>query len=95
MAVNGSLSPELGTPGTAETSAVPPTGRHGARSPDAFTASVAYVNHREAELGTLRPGALADIAVLGQDILAIPAAEIGSTRVELTIVDGHVVHGDE
>ncbi len=97
VAVNRRLSPELGTPGTAETERpfLPDEAVTVPEALTAFTAGVAYVNHREAELGTLRPGALADIAVLGQDILAIPAAEIGSTRVELTIADGHVVHGDE
>jgi len=33
--------------------------------------------------------------VLDRDILAIPAAEIGSAQVDLTIAGGQVVHGDE
>jgi hypothetical protein len=97
VAVNRRLSPRLGTPGTAETER-PFLPDEAITVPDAltaFTAGVAYVNHREAELGTLRPGALADIAVLGQDILAVPPAEIGHTQVELTIAGGHVVHGDD
>jgi hypothetical protein len=96
VAVNRRLSPGLGTPGTAETERpfLPDEAVTVPEALTAFTAGVAYVNHREAELGTLRPGALADIAVLGQDILALPPAEIGSTRVELTIAGGDVVHGD-
>jgi predicted amidohydrolase YtcJ len=97
VAVNRRLSPRLGTPGTAETERpfLPDEAVTVPGALTAFTAGVAYVNHREAELGTLRPGALADIAVLGQDILAVPPAEIGGTQVELTIAGGHVVHGDD
>jgi hypothetical protein len=97
VAVNRRLSPELGTPGTAETDRpfLPGEAVTVREALTAFTAGVAYVNHREAELGSLRPGSLADIAVLSHDILAVPPGDIGRTRVELTIADGHVVHGDE
>ena len=59
---------------------------------DAFTTGVAYVNHRERDLGSLRPGYRADLAVLSQDIFARPAAEIGAAHVELTIAGGQVVY---
>jgi predicted amidohydrolase YtcJ len=97
VAVNRRLSPRLGRPGTAETDRpfLPDEAVTVAQALTAFTAGVAYVNHRETDLGSLRPGHLADIAVLDRDILAIPAAEIGSAQVDLTIAGGQVVHGDE
>jgi predicted amidohydrolase YtcJ len=94
VAVNRRLSSRLGRPGTAETERpfLPAESLTLARSVAAFTAGVAYVNHREQELGSLRPGHLADIAVLSQDIFARPPTEIGDTRVELTIAGGEVVY---
>ncbi|HEY0718362.1 MAG TPA: amidohydrolase, partial [Streptosporangiaceae bacterium] len=93
VAVNRVLSPRLGRPGTPETErpflaaeAVPLS-----QAVAAFTSGVAHINHRERELGSLRPGYRADIAVLSQDIFARPAAEIGDARVDLTIAGGRVV----
>ncbi len=96
VAVNRRLSPGLGAPGTPETEQpfLPEEAVTVGEALTAFTAGVAYVNHRETELGSLRPGALADIAVLGRDILAVPPAEIGGTRVDLTIAGGRVVYGE-
>jgi predicted amidohydrolase YtcJ len=37
----------------------------------------------------------ADLAVLDQDLFAIPAAYIGSTSVVMTAANGKVVFGDE
>ncbi len=45
---------------------------------DAFTRGVAYVNHEEDVAGTLELGKLADIAVLTQDIYAVPPTAIGA-----------------
>ena len=42
--------------------------------------------------GRLVPGACADLAVLSQDLFAIPAHEIPATHSVLTLVDGRVVH---
>jgi predicted amidohydrolase YtcJ len=94
VAVNRRLSARLGRPGTAETERpfLPAEALSLSQAVAAFTAGVAYVNHREQELGSLRPGYLADIAVLSQDIFARPPAEIGDTWVELTIAGGRVVH---
>lgn len=58
----------------------------------AFTSGVAYVNHSEDITGALQPGMRADIAVLDQDLFAIPAAEIGATSVVMTVAGGAVVH---
>lgn len=57
----------------------------------AYTAGSAYVNHLD-DTGRIEVGAAADLAVLDQDILAGPAEAIGATRVDLTFVDGRLVH---
>jgi hypothetical protein len=94
VAVNRRLSPRLGRPGTPETERpfLPAEALPLAQSLAAFTAGVAYVNHREHELGSLRPGHQADIAVLSQDIFAVPPTEIGHTQVDLTIAAGQLVY---
>jgi predicted amidohydrolase YtcJ len=94
VAVNRRLSSRLGRPGTAETGRpfLPAEALPLPQAVAAFTAGVAYVNHREQELGSLRPGHLAHIAVLSQDIFAVPPDGIGDTRVALTIAGGQVVH---
>jgi predicted amidohydrolase YtcJ len=56
---------------------------------------VAYVNHEEDLAGALAPGMLADVAVLDQDLYAIPPDAIGATSVAMTIAGGQVVHGGE
>jgi predicted amidohydrolase YtcJ len=97
VAVNRLLHPKLGEPGKPETTR--PFLPHEAITVDqalhAFTAGVAYVNHEEDVAGTLAPGMLADVAVLTQDLYAIPASAIGDSTVALTIAGGQVVHGDE
>jgi predicted amidohydrolase YtcJ len=60
---------------------------------DAFTRDAAYAAFRDADVGTLEKGKLADLAVLSQDIFAIPGNEIGATRVLLTVVGGRTVYG--
>jgi predicted amidohydrolase YtcJ len=94
VAVNRRLSPRLGRPGTPETERpfLPAEALPLAQSLAAFTAGVAYVNHREHELGSLRPGHQADIAVLSQDIFAVPPTEIGHTQVDLTIAAAQLVY---
>ena len=61
---------------------------------DAFTSGVAWVNHEEDVAGRLLPGMRADVIVLDQDLFAIPARDIGSTSVVMTVAGGTVVHGD-
>src|SRR5580704_9032145 len=60
----------------------------------AFTSGVDWVNHEEDQAGRLLPGMRADVAVLDQDLYAIPPGEIGSTSVVTTVASGNVVHGD-
>jgi predicted amidohydrolase YtcJ len=59
---------------------------------DAFTRGAAYAAFREADVGTLENGKLADFAVLSQDVFAVPASEIGATRVVLTVIGGRTVY---
>jgi predicted amidohydrolase YtcJ len=60
----------------------------------AFTSGVDWVNHEEHTAGTLLPGLRADVAVLDQDLYAIPPSDIGGTSVVLTVASGEVVFGE-
>lgn len=61
----------------------------------AFTFGSAYAAFSDNRVGTLEVGKLADIAVLSQDIFAVPRATIGKTHVVMTIVGGKVVYTAE
>jgi len=56
-----------------------------------YTTWAAQAAHREADLGRLAPGFLADLVLLDQNLFAIPPDAIGATRVDLTVVGGGVV----
>ncbi len=58
----------------------------------AYTHGSAYAEFKERVKGKLKPGMLADIAVLSQDIFSIPPNRIPATFSLLTIVDGEIVH---
>lgn len=58
----------------------------------AHTAGSAYAELAEVDKGRLRPGMLADVAVLSQDILTIPLAALSNTESVLTIVGGQIVY---
>jgi predicted amidohydrolase YtcJ len=57
----------------------------------AYTIGSAYVNHLDGETGRIEPGRLADLVMLDRDPFGGPAAEIGSTRVLQTYVQGEAV----
>ncbi len=57
----------------------------------AFTAGSAWVNHLDAETGTLEPGKLADLVVLDRDVRAVDPAALREARVLLTLVEGEPV----
>ena len=58
----------------------------------AFTMGSAYVNHAEESTGSITVGKRADLVVLDQDLFAVAPDEIGKVAVDLTLVDGVVVH---
>ena len=60
-----------------------------AQRPDAVDAEFA-----EKKRGTLEPGKLADLAVLSQNILEIPAEALPATEAVLTMVGGKIISGD-
>jgi predicted amidohydrolase YtcJ len=97
VAVNRVLSQRLGKPGTPECERpfLPDQAITVEAAIDAFTSGVAYVNHAEDETGRLLPGMRADVAVLDQDLFSIPASDIGSTSVVMTVASGKAVFGDE
>ena len=96
VAVNRVLSERLGRPGgpECENPFLPDQAITLDAAIDAFTSGVAWVNHEEDAAGQLLPGLRADLAVLDQDLYAIPARDIGSTSVVMTVAGGTVVHGD-
>jgi hypothetical protein len=96
VAVNRVLSGRLGRPGEpeCENPFLPDQAITLNAAIDAFTTGVAWVNHEEDVAGQLLPGMRADLAVLDQDLYAIPARDIGSTSVVMTVAGGTVVHGD-
>ena len=59
----------------------------------AHTRSNAYLMFRENQLGSIRPGLLADLLVLDRDYLTVPVDEIRDIRPAATMVGGQVVHG--
>ena len=59
----------------------------------AHTRSNAHLMFRENDLGSVRPGLLADLLVLDRDYLTVPADEIRDITPVATMVGGRVVHG--
>ena len=59
----------------------------------AHTRSNAYLFFQEDALGSLEVGKQADLVVLDQDYMSVPAAEIRTIRPVLTMVGGRVVYG--
>ncbi len=57
-----------------------------------WTADPARVIGRDEELGTLKPGKLADIVVFDRDIFSADPADLPQARVDYTIYDGRVVY---
>ena len=56
----------------------------------AYTAGAAWAGYAEDEVGTLREGMLADLVVLSED--PRQARDLGRVSVDMTVVDGVVVH---
>jgi predicted amidohydrolase YtcJ len=96
VAVNRVLSARLGRRGATETTnpLLPAEAITLDAAIQAFTNGVAYVNHADDVAGTLAPGMLADVAVIDQDLYAMPPDAIGSASVVMTVASGQVVHGE-
>jgi predicted amidohydrolase YtcJ len=58
----------------------------------AYTIEGAYAAFMEDRTGSLTPGKYADVVVLDRDLFAVPAAEIKSAKVDLTVLAGRVVY---
>jgi predicted amidohydrolase YtcJ len=57
-----------------------------------YTLGAAYVNHLDAETGSIEVGKLADLVVLDRNPFEHPAGEIAEARALLTLVEGRKVH---
>jgi predicted amidohydrolase YtcJ len=60
----------------------------------AYTRGSAFAEFTDGSKGMLRAGMLADLAVLSQDVLTVPAADLPATTSVLTLVGGRIVHDD-
>jgi len=58
----------------------------------AFTAVPAWTSRKEAQLGMLAPGKIADLTVFAEDLSALAPEKLPSAQVEMTIVGGEVTH---
>ena len=59
-----------------------------------YTLEGAWQDHMETRKGSLEPGKLADFCVLDQDLLAVPAEELGEIRTIATVVGGRFSHDE-
>jgi predicted amidohydrolase YtcJ len=94
----GVVPPELfglrgpGTPGRAAESAAPSAERLSVEQALAAYLRGAFADFAEDRVGTLEARKFADLAVLSQNILQVTHAEIGKTRVDLTMVGSKIVY---
>lgn len=59
---------------------------------DAYTSAAAYASFDEQRKGSIKPGMLADLAVLTSDVFSARSPELASTGVAMTIFDGRIVY---
>jgi predicted amidohydrolase YtcJ len=57
-----------------------------------FTMGSAYVNHLDAETGSIEVGKAADLAVIDRNLFAVPADRIAAARCDMTFVEGVLVY---
>jgi predicted amidohydrolase YtcJ len=57
-----------------------------------YTLNAAYASFDEVRKGTIERGRFADLTVLSDDLLEIPANKFPRVSVEMTIIDGRVVY---
>ena len=58
----------------------------------ALTIGAAFANFQDHELGSITPGKLADMVILSDNPLAMPASDINNIQVLMTMIDGKVEH---
>jgi predicted amidohydrolase YtcJ len=58
----------------------------------AYTVGSAYAEFEEKRKGTIAPGMLADLAVYATDLNQIPARDLLTTKVKMTITGGRIVY---
>jgi len=58
----------------------------------AHTIDAAFAIGAEQRLGSLEPGKLADLVILGGDLLGCPAEEISGLGVDVTVIAGRVAY---
>jgi len=56
-----------------------------------FTSGPAYASFREADLGTIEPGKLADFSVFDRDLMTVPEGDILKAQPVMTVIGGEVV----
>jgi hypothetical protein len=57
-----------------------------------YTINSAYQSFDEDKLGSIEVGKLADVVVLGKDLLNVSTEEIKDIPVDMTIIDGKVIY---
>ena len=60
-----------------------------------YTSSAAYACFMEDRLGMIKPGYLADIVILNDDVLNLPSEHIAGVTVHTTIVGGAIAWQDK
>jgi predicted amidohydrolase YtcJ len=56
-----------------------------------YTRDAAYAEFMEEEKGMIRPGMLADLVLLAEDLFAVPAEALAEVKPVLTVCDGRIV----
>ena len=56
-----------------------------------YTINAAYHSFDEDQLGSIEVGKLADIVILGKDILTAKPEEIIDIPIDMTIIDGKII----
>ena len=59
---------------------------------ESFTLGSAYASFEDHLKGSITEGKLADLAVLSEDITAIPPDAIRHVQIDMTILDGKIVY---
>jgi predicted amidohydrolase YtcJ len=59
---------------------------------EGYTYGAAFAEGREAELGTIEPGKLADVTVVDRDLLSATPEEVRKAKALMTVVGGRVVY---